>query len=36
MLLYNLGYNINFIESSINNIKIVREEDVAAFSAMIK
>jgi len=36
MLLYNLGYRINFIESSINNIKIVREEDIAAFSAMIK
>lgn len=36
MLLYNLGYQINFIESSINNIKIVREEDIAAFSAMIK
>lgn len=36
MLLYNLGYNINFIESGINNIKIVREEDIAAFSAMVK
>lgn len=36
MLLYNLGYQINFIESNINNIKIVREEDIAAFSAMIK
>lgn len=36
MLLYNLGYSINFIESSINNIKIVREEDLAAFSAMVK
>ena len=36
MLLYNLGYNINFIEGGINNIKIVREEDIAAFSAMVK
>lgn len=36
MLLYNLGYQINFIESSINNIKIVREEDIAAFAAMVK
>lgn len=36
MLLYNLGYSINFIEGNVNNIKIVREEDIAAFSAMIK
>lgn len=36
MLLYNLGYGINFIESSINNIKITREEDIAAFSALAK
>lgn len=36
MLLYNLGYEINFIESSINNIKIVREEDIAAFAALIR
>lgn len=36
MLLYNLGYRINFIESGVNNIKIVREEDIVAFSAMIK
>lgn len=36
MLLYNLGYDINFIESSINNIKITREEDIAALSALIK
>lgn len=35
MLLYNLGYSINFIESGINNIKIVREEDIATFSAMV-
>lgn len=36
MLLYNLGYDINFIESGVNNIKITREEDLAAFSAMVK
>lgn len=36
MLLNNLGYNINFVESDVNNIKIVREEDIAAFSALIK
>lgn len=36
MLLYNLGYKINFIESSVNNIKITREEDIAAFSALTK
>ena len=33
MLMYNLGYSINFIESSINNIKIARSEDLATFSA---
>ena len=36
MLLYNLGYDINFIEGSTNNIKISREEDIAAFSAKVK
>lgn len=36
MLMHSLGYEINFIESSINNIKITREEDIAAFSALIK
>jgi 2-C-methyl-D-erythritol 4-phosphate cytidylyltransferase len=36
MLLHNLGYDINFIESNINNIKISREEDIAAFSAQIE
>ena len=35
MLLHNLGYQINFIEGNINNIKIVREEDLAAFSALV-
>ncbi len=36
MLLYNLGYEINFIESSINNIKISREEDIATLAALLK
>ena len=36
MLLHNLGYNINFIESPINNIKVTREEDIAAFSSLVK
>ena len=36
MLLYNMGYDINFVESSINNIKIAREEDIASFQALIK
>jgi len=35
MLLYNLGYNINFVEGSINNIKIARDEDIATFSAIV-
>lgn len=34
MLLYNFGYDINFIEGGINNIKIVREEDIAAFGVL--
>ena len=36
MLMYNLGYDINFIEGQINNIKIVREEDIAIFKSLIK
>ncbi|MBR6694130.1 MAG: XRE family transcriptional regulator [Clostridia bacterium] len=36
MLMYNLGYNINFIEGNINNIKITREEDIAAFAARVR
>ena len=35
MLLYDMGYEINFLKSSINNIKITREEDIAAFSALV-
>ncbi|MBQ7010440.1 MAG: XRE family transcriptional regulator [Clostridia bacterium] len=36
MLLYNLGFDINFVESNSNNIRITREEDVATFAALIK
>lgn len=36
MLLYNLGYPINFLENSIDNIKISREEDTAAFAAFVR
>ena len=36
MLLFNLGYDINFIESSVNNIKIIRQEDVAIATVLIK
>lgn len=35
MLLYNLGYPIHFVESSVNNIKISREEDIATLSATL-
>ena len=36
MLMYNLGFPINFIEGSINNIKIVRQEDIAIFTSLLK
>ena len=36
MLMYNLGYDINFIEGDINNIKVEREEDIVRFSALSK
>lgn len=36
MLMYNLGYPINFIEGSVNNIKIVRQEDIAIFASLVK
>lgn len=36
MLMYHLGYDINFIEGGFNNIKIVREEDLTVFSALAK
>lgn len=31
MLLYNLGYKINFIEGHVNNMKIIRQEDITIF-----
>ncbi|MGN0316830.1 MAG: 2-C-methyl-D-erythritol 4-phosphate cytidylyltransferase [Lachnospira sp.] len=36
MLMFNLGYDINFIEGSVNNIKIIRDEDIAIFGALLK
>ncbi len=36
MLLYHLGYDINFIEGSANNIKILRQEDIAVLTALIR
>ena len=36
MLLYNLGHKINFIEGSNNNIKIIRQEDIAIVTALLK
>lgn len=36
MLMYNLGYSINFIEGSINNIKIVHQEDIAIIISLLK
>lgn len=35
MLMYNLGFDINFIEGSINNIKLIRQEDIAVVTALI-
>lgn len=36
MLLYHLGFDIHFVESPINNIKIAADEDIAAFGALVK
>jgi len=36
MLLFNLGYNINFIKGSVNNIKIVRQEDIAICEGILR
>lgn len=36
MLMHNLGFDINFIEGSINNIKIVRDDDIAIFESLLK
>ena len=35
MLMHHLGYTVNFIESPIDNPKLIREEDLAAFSALV-
>lgn len=35
MLMYHLGYGINFVEGGMNNIKIVREEDLKIFGALV-
>ena len=36
LLMYRLGRRqFNFVEGSINNIKLVRQEDITLFSAMI-
>ena len=36
LLMYNLGYRLNFVEGNHNNIKVVRQEDVAILSALLK
>ncbi len=36
MLMYALGFDINFIEGGFNNIKIVREDDLTMFSALVR
>lgn len=35
MLLYNLGQYVNFVVGSVNNVKIIRQEDVAIFSSLL-
>ncbi len=36
MVMYNLGFDINFIEGGVNNIKIELEEDIMKFAAWVK
>ena len=36
MLMHRLGYIINFIESPMDNPKLAREEDIAAFAALVR
>lgn len=36
MLMQALGYNTHFVESAIDNPKLAREEDIAAFSALVR
>ena len=35
MLMYHYGYEINFIEGSSNNIKLIRQEDIAVVTALM-
>ena len=36
MLLYKLGFPINFIEGNVNNIKIVRQEDISLTTELLR
>jgi len=36
MLLHHLGYDIHFIDSPVNNIKLIRYADIAAFQALVQ
>ncbi len=36
MLLYNIGYELHFYEGAHNNIKVVRQEDIAILNALLK
>ena len=36
MLMYNLGFNISFIEGSVNNLKIIRQEDITIITSLLK
>lgn len=36
LLMQNLGYKINFIEGDFNNLKIIRQEDIAIATALLK
>ena len=35
MLMQSLGYTVNFVECPVDNPKLAREEDIAAFSALV-
>ena len=36
MMIHNLGYELHFYEGNHNNIKVVRQEDIAILSALLK
>ena len=36
MMMYNLGYKLNFVEGNHNNIKVVRQEDITILNALLK